>query len=160
MKYISSRNNKLKFEGTEVILRGIAPDGGLFMPESVPKLSEAELKELFSLDYIGIANRVFKLFLPEFSDEELIQVCENAYLGSFENDEVAPLRFADEKTAFMELYHGPSGAFKDVALQALPHFMSISLKKAGIDKKPLILVATSGDTGKAALEGFGRCGKY
>lgn len=154
MKYISSRNNKLKFEGTEVILRGIAPDGGLFMPESVPKLSEAELKELFSLDYIGIANRVFKLFLPEFSDEELIQVCENAYLGSFEKDEVAPLRFADEKTAFMELYHGPSGAFKDVALQALPHFMSISLKKAGIDKKPLILVATSGDTGKAALEGF------
>ena len=66
MKYISSRNNKLKFDGTEVILRGIAPDGGLFMPESVPKLSEAELKELFSLDYIGIANRVLNCFCLSF----------------------------------------------------------------------------------------------
>ncbi len=154
MKYISSRNNKLKFDGTEVILKGIAPDGGLFMPEAVPVLSDADFLELMNLNYVGMAYKIFKLFLPEFSDDELLRICENAYLGSFENDEVAPLRFVDERTAFMELYHGPSGAFKDVALQALPHFMSISLKKAGIDSKPLILVATSGDTGKAALEGF------
>lgn len=154
MKYISSRNNKLKFDGTEVILKGIAPDGGLFMPEAVPVMSDADFLELMNLNYVGMAYKIFKLFLPEFSDDELLRVCENAYLGSFENDEVAPLRFVDERTAFMELYHGPSGAFKDVALQALPHFMSISLKKVGIDSKPLILVATSGDTGKAALEGF------
>lgn len=154
MKYISSRNTKIKFKGTEVILKGIAPDGGLFMPETIPELSGADFSELMSLNYVGMAYKIFKQFLPEFSDDELRQVCENAYLGSFENDEVAPLRFIDERTAFMELYHGPSGAFKDVALQALPHFMSISLKKAGIDRKPLILVATSGDTGKAALEGF------
>lgn len=154
MRYISSRDKKCKYDGTEVILRGIAPDGGLFMPESVPKLSEADFSELMVSDYISMAHKIFKLFLPEFSDEELRQLCENAYLGSFESDEVAPLSFVYERTAFMELYHGPSGAFKDVALQALPHFMSLSLKKSGIDKKPLILVATSGDTGKAALEGF------
>lgn len=154
MKYTSSRNKKLKFEGAEVILNGIAPDGGLFTPETVPKIIKAELEKILRSDYLGMAKIIFGKYMSDFSEEELREITDVAYCGSFENDEVAPLHFIDGHTAFMELYHGPSGAFKDVALQALPQFMSFSLKKSGIDKKPLILVATSGDTGKAALEGF------
>lgn len=156
MQYKSTRNSELRMEASQVIARGISAEGGLFVPESLPEIS-AELPELAGLDYQGLAKRIFQLFLTDFTEGEISRCVENAY---------APEKFGGEPVKLMslpagqgnrhllELWRGPTCAFKDMALQILPHFLTVSLSKSAPDKEAVILVATSGDTGKAALEGF------
>ena len=124
-------------------------------PEEFPKLSEAELDMLVGMDYEQRAAAVMKLFLQEFSEEELKRFAANAYGGGkFSHESVAPVQKLKDRTYCLELWHGPTCAFKDMALQMLPQLLSASLMKTGEEKTACILVATSGDTGKAALEGF------
>lgn len=154
MKYHSTRNENEKFTVSEAIARGLAPDGGLFVPDTLPQVSAKELGELCALDYQGRAVRIMSKFLDGFTAEELEQFVKCAYAGNFDDPAIAPLRFVEDETAFLELWHGPTCAFKDMALQMLPYLLTASLKKTGEDRQVCILVATSGDTGKAALEGF------
>lgn len=155
MKYTSTRNSQLKVSASEAIVMGLSRDGGLFLPESIPQLPEAQLRELCGKSYVDRAAEVMKLYLDEFSLEELREFCTNAYSDKkFDVPEAAPLKTLDDDTAFLELWHGPTCAFKDMALQMLPYLLTASLKKTGETKTVCILVATSGDTGKAALEGF------
>ena len=154
MNYISTRNKSLKATAAEAIAKGISEEGGLFVPDSFPSLSEADFKELCSLDYVGRAKKILRLFLNDFTDEEIDYCAKGAYVGSFDEDKPAPLVALDDKINIMELWHGPTCAFKDLALQLLPYLLTTSAKKVNDGKKTVILVATSGDTGKAALEGF------
>ena len=154
MNYISTRNKSLKATAAEAIAKGISEEGGLFVPDSFPSLSEADFKELCSLDYVGRAKKILRLFLNDFTDEEIDYCAKGAYVGSFDEDKPAPLVALDDKINIMELWHGPTCAFKDLALQLLPYLLTTSAKKVQNGKKTVILVATSGDTGKAALEGF------
>lgn len=153
MNYLSTRNTKLSLSAAETIARGLAPDGGLFVPESFPQISEDFLTKLIGLPFAERSAAVMELFLTDFTSEELHRYTNTAY-AAFETESAAPLHRLDEKTSFMELWHGPTCAFKDVALQILPHLLTASLRKTNETKKVCILVATSGDTGKAALEGF------
>lgn len=154
MNYISTRNKSLKATAAEAIAKGISEEGGLFVPDTFPTLSEADFGELCSLDYVGRAKKILRLFLNDFTDEEIDYCTKGAYLGSFDEDKPAPLVALDDKINIMELWHGPTCAFKDLALQLLPYLLTTSAKKVQNGKKTVILVATSGDTGKAALEGF------
>ncbi len=154
MKYYSTRDESIKISAAEAIAKGLAADGGLFVPEILPKMSLDEISGLCSMDYRERAKTIMGLFLEEFSADELEKFVSAAYGSNFDCDAVAPLSFVDDKTAFLELWHGPTCAFKDMALQMLPHLLTASLKKTGEEKEVCILVATSGDTGKAALEGF------
>ena len=155
MHYISTRDTGLKLKSAEAIKKGLSEDGGLFVPAEIPELTEAEIKKMLNMSYIERANLVLKKFLTDFTDKEIAQCTNGAYGGShFSSDKVAPVvKLADGKY-ILELWHGPTCAFKDMALQILPHFMTTAMKKTGENKKIVILVATSGDTGKAALEGF------
>lgn len=154
MQYTCTRDNSLRVSATEAILQGLAPNGGLYVPESIPILSENDIKSLSKLSYAERAAVVMSLYLDEFSVEELLEYAKSAYSSEkFGSENPAPLhRVADEY--FLELWHGPTCAFKDMALQMLPHLLSASLTKSGSSHDALILTATSGDTGKAALEGF------
>lgn len=154
MLYFSTRNEKNKVTAAEAISRGLAPDGGLFVPETLPRLTLGDIKEIGKKDYRGRAFDIMKLFLDEFTDDELRGMIAKAYSDNFDSADTAPVHFVDDKTAVLELWHGPTCAFKDMALQMLPHLLTASLKKCGEQRKVCILVATSGDTGKAALEGF------
>ena len=155
MKYISTRNKAYELTAAEAIARGLAPDGGLMTPAHFPKLEMADLRRLKDMNYQQRAVYVMKLFLEDFSEEELSAYAEAAYGGGkFSHPDVAPLRRLDDNTCCLELWHGPTCAFKDMALQMLPHLLSASLVKNREEKTVCILVATSGDTGKAALEGF------
>lgn len=154
MKYFSTRNVNYKVSAAAAISCGLAPDGGLFVPESLPRLSREDVKALCDMNYQERAASIMKLFLDEFSEEELKAMVSAAYGENFDHQNIAPMHFVDGKTAVLELWHGPTCAFKDMALQILPHLLTASLKKCGEDRKVCILVATSGDTGKAALEGF------
>ena len=154
MKYFSTRDENHKVSAAEAISRGLAPDGGLFVPEFLPQLNEEDMKALCGMNYRERAAKIMKLFLDEFSVEELEAMVSAAYGENFDHPDIAPMHFIDGKTAVLELWHGPTCAFKDMALQMLPHLLTASLKKCGEDRKVCILVATSGDTGKAALEGF------
>lgn len=155
MNYQSTRDNTISVSSAEAIKTGLSHEGGLFVPEEFPKISESDLVELSSVSYRERAYFVLKQFLTDFSDEELLACIDHAYGNeTFENDLVSPLRKLDDHTHIMELWHGPTCAFKDVALQILPHFLTTALKKTNEEKEAVILVATSGDTGKAALEGF------
>jgi len=154
MNYFSTRNDKGAFSAAQAMAMGLAPDGGLFVPETVPTVTLDELKALCAMDYRARAVNIMQRFLADFSKEELEGFVKNAYADNFDHPDVAPLRFTDEHTAFLELWHGPTCAFKDMALQMLPYLLTASLKKAGEARQVCILVATSGDTGKAALEGF------
>ena len=154
MLYFSTRNEKNKVTAAEAISRGLAPDGGLFVPETLPRLTLGDIKEIGKKDYRGRAFDIMKLFLGEFTDDELRGMIAKAYGDNFDSADTAPVHFVDDKTAVLELWHGPTCAFKDMALQMLPHLLTASLKKCGEQRKVCILVATSGDTGKAALEGF------
>ena len=153
MKYFSTR---IGFETTasEAIAKGLAPNGGLYMPDTLPKLTEDALKALAAMDYRGRAAAVMGWFLPEFTEEELASFAKAAYGDNFDDDRIAPVHALDGATSFLELWHGPTCAFKDMALQMLPHLLTASLKKCGEQRSVCILVATSGDTGKAALQGF------
>ena len=154
MKYFSTRNSNEKVTASAAISRGLAPDGGLYVPESLPMLSLDDIKTLGRKDYRGRALSIMKPFLDEFTEDELKAMILRAYGDNFDTADTAPVHFLDDNTAVLELWHGPTCAFKDMALQMLPHLLTASLKKCGEQRKVCILVATSGDTGKAALEGF------
>ena len=155
MKYISTRDNGIKLTAAEAIARGLSRDGGLFVPESTPKLPKDAIKQLCGMGYQDRAVYVMKMFLEDYSEKELHEFTANAYgEKSFDTPDVAPVYSLDGKTHFLELWHGPTCAFKDMALQMLPYLLTSALVKTGEEKKVCILVATSGDTGKAALEGF------
>lgn len=154
MKYFSTRNAAEKVSAAQAMAMGLAPDGGLFVPEDLPKVSIEDISNLCEMDYRGRAAKIMKLYLEEFSEKELEEFVTSAYSDNFDCKEIAPLHLINEKTAFLELWHGPTCAFKDMALQMLPYLLTSSLRKTGEKREVCILVATSGDTGKAALEGF------
>ena len=153
MYYVSTRNKETKLSAAQAIAQGLAEDGGLLTPNQFPRLAEGALETLKDMPYQQRAAAIMKLFLEEFSDQELAGYAANAY-QRFDHPDVAPVRGVDRSTYFLELWHGPTCAFKDMALQMLPQLLSASLKKNQEEKTVCILVATSGDTGKAALEGF------
>ncbi len=152
MFYTSTRNNSIKLTASEAILKGLSDDGGLFVPSEFPKLS-VTLDEISKMDYKQTAYVVMKDFLYDFTEEELKNCIENAYDSKFDTEEIAPLVEA-ENTYYLELFHGKTIAFKDMALSILPHLLTTAAKKNNSDKEIVILTATSGDTGKAALAGF------
>ncbi len=152
MKYTSTRDNSKVFSASEAIVKGISDDGGLFVPSSFPVLDENLIAELTNLDYPERAAKILAMYLDDFSYEELLDYTQKAY-SRFDGDP-CPLIKVEDGLFVMELWHGPTCAFKDMALTLLPYLMVASKKKQGNTNKTLILVATSGDTGKAALEGF------
>ena len=155
MFYKSTRNSNIKVESATAITQGISEEGGLFVPESIPELTLDEVKYLAGLNYSCRAAYVFKKFLTDFTDAEIQYCTDSAYsTKNFETESIAEISQLFDGTYMLELWHGPTCAFKDMALQILPYFLTTSAKKINIDKKIVILVATSGDTGKAALEGF------
>ena len=153
MNYISTRNKSEKCSGAEAIVRGLAPDGGLYVPESLPRLTKEDFINLAKEDYPTRAARVLSLLLSDYSFDELLDYTTKAY-ARFYGDDPCPLVNIDDGVYVLELWHGPTCAFKDMALTMLPHLLSAARKKVGEKDKTLIMVATSGDTGKAALEGF------
>ena len=155
MKYLSTRDKTLRFTAAEAIKMGLSRDGGLFTPETFPTLTEEEMKSLCSMTYQQRSAYVMGKYLDDFTAEELADFAEKAY-GSekFDTPAVAPIRQVGGRTWCLELWHGPTSAFKDMALQMLPQLLTASLRKTGEEKTACILVATSGDTGKAAMEGF------
>ncbi len=153
MNYQSTRDSSLSLTAAEAITRGLSRDGGLFVPESIPEIDEDFIAKLVPMSYAERAAAVMRLFLDDFSEEELREITAAAY-ANFYCENPAPLHSLNVRTSFMELWHGPTCAFKDIALQILPRLLTASLKKIGGEKQVCILVATSGDTGKAALEGF------
>lgn len=155
MEFCSTRDRKLNVSAANAILSGLAPDGGLFVPTALPSFSPAEIAAMRDLDYNACALKVLPKFLPGYSPEELSSYIKRAYGNNFDvADDPAPLRALGDGLFAFELFHGPTCAFKDFALQLLPHLLTSAAKKCGCDQKIAILTATSGDTGKAALEGF------
>ena len=153
MYYVSTRNQNLQFTASQAIEQGLSRDGGLFLPQFLPELPA--LEDLIPMTYPQRAAAIMKLFLEDFSEQELLGFAEKAYgPAKFDCAAVAPVVELHCKTHVLELWHGPTCAFKDMALQMLPYLLTASMKKNGEDKTVCILVATSGDTGKAALEGF------
>ena len=150
--YKSTRSEDGAIKASEAILKGLADDGGLFVPLEIPKLDKS-MEELSKMSYQELAYEVLKLFYTDFTEEELKNCIEKAYDEKFDTEEIAPL--AQVKDPYhLELFHGPTIAFKDMALQILPHLLTTSAKKNGVENDIVILTATSGDTGKAALAGF------
>lgn len=157
MKFISTRGYDKKFSAQEAIVMGIAPDGGLFVPESIPTLSDSDIEDLCTKSFAEISAKVLSMYLEDFTEAELLDYTTQAYAEEKWGPTPLPLVQLNEyndKEYILELWHGPTSAFKDVALQLLPHLLTASIKKTGENKKICILTATSGDTGKAALEGF------
>ena len=154
MKFVSTRGNNQYVDSAYAIKQGLADDGGLFMPESIPEFAEGELISLSSKSYNERAAHIIGKFLTDFTYEELIEDAANAYAKEKFADYPAPVVKNDEKIYTLELWHGPTSAFKDMALQIMPRLFVRSLRKTGEKRDALILVATSGDTGKAALEGY------
>ena len=155
MYYKSTRDSKLQVNSAAAIAQGISTDGGLFVPSEIPQITMEELKALADMSYAERADVVFGKFLTDFTPEEIAYCTSNAYnTKNFDTENIAEITKAYGDAHILELWHGPTCAFKDMALQILPYLLTTSLKKTGEDKKVVILVATSGDTGKAALEGF------
>ena len=157
MNYISTRGYDRKYSAAEAIITGIAPDGGLFVPETIPQISAGEIEEMKNMQFFQISARVLSKYLTDFTEAELLEFAQAAYDEEKCGENPIPLvqlNAYNDREYILELWHGPTCAFKDVALQMLPHLMTASVKKTGINKKICILTATSGDTGKAALEGF------
>ncbi len=151
LTYIGTRDRSIRASASQAILRGICPDGGLYIPETIPVM-EKSLEALSKLSYQELAYEVLHLFL-DFTEEELKACIAGAYDEKFDIPEIAPVVQKGD-ALFLELFHGRTLAFKDMALSILPYFMKTAAKREGIDKEIVILTATSGDTGKAALEGF------
>ena len=154
MNYTSTRDSSLRVTAQEAIVQGIAPDGGLFVPVEMPSLTEEDLAALSGMTYTQRAVWVLSRFLTDWTAEELAAAVEAAYGERFEEGDPAPLSRLEEGKYLLELWHGPTCAFKDMALQLLPKLLPAAAKKSGCREEIVILVATSGDTGKAALEGF------
>ena len=155
MFYNSTRNSDVKVNSADAITQGISAEGGLFVPESIPQLTLDEIKAIGDMKYADRAAYVFSKYLTGFTDAEILYCADNAYsTKNLETESFAEIAHLFDGTYMLELWHGPTCAFKDMALQILPYFLTTSAKKIKLDKKIVILVATSGDTGKAALEGF------
>ncbi len=152
MLYNSTRNKNLKLTASLAILKGLSDDGGLFVPEDIPAL-EKSFDELKEMDYRQLAYEVMKVYFDDFTKEELQSCIASAYDDKFDDEQIAPMTYAG-KAYYLELFHGKTIAFKDMALSILPHLMITSAKKNDIKEEIVILTATSGDTGKAALAGF------
>ena len=152
LSYQSTRGGEAGVTASQAILKGLADDGGLFMPNMIPAL-DVPVERLAGMTYQETAYEVMKLFLTDFTEEELKGCIEKAYDSKFDTEEIAPLAKADG-AYFLELYHGSTIAFKDMALSILPHLMTTAAKKNHVDQEIVILTATSGDTGKAAMAGF------
>lgn len=152
VRYKSTRNAKVSVTASEAVLQGLAEDGGLFVPEFIPKLS-VPLKELVGKNYQEVAYEVMKLFLSDYTEEELKHCITSAYDDKFDTKKIAPMKEADG-AYYLELFHGATIAFKDMALSILPHLLTTAAKKQQKKEEIVILTATSGDTGKAALAGF------
>ena len=155
MLYKSTRSTEAaSVSAAQAIKQGLAGDGGLFVPERIPALSAADLEALRGMSYPARAARILSLFLTDYTEEELLADCEAAYRPESFAGGAAPLVPVAEPLEILELWHGPTAAFKDMALQIMPRLLSRALAKTGEERTALILVATSGDTGKAALEGY------
>ena len=152
MNFFSTRNKANKVSPSYAIAHGLAADGGLFVPESFPALTNEELIAMLDMSYAERSAYVMAKYLTDFTYEELLDYTQKAY-SRFDGDP-APVVMTDDDTFVLELWHGPTSAFKDMALTVLPYLVTAAKKKLGDDKQSLVLVATSGDTGKAAMEGF------
>lgn len=157
MFYTSTRNKNLRVTSSEAITKGISDEGGLFVPEEIPHLTEDEIMGLIPLSYKERAKKILSLYLTDFTEEEINYCVEGAYRdGKFSSEKIAPVVDlpGTDNGHILELFWGPTCAFKDMALQLLPYLLTTASKRFAPDKEIVILVATSGDTGKAALEGF------
>ncbi len=152
LMYRSTRGSGNAVTASQAILQGLSPDGGLYVPETIPQLQKS-MKELSKMDYRETAYEVMRLFLTDYSTEELKDCIDKAYDSKFDTPEIAPIRQAGQ-AYYLELFHGATIAFKDMALSILPHLLTKAAKKNKIKEQIVILTATSGDTGKAALAGF------
>jgi threonine synthase len=155
MLYRSTRGSCRSVSAAEAIKRGIAADGGLFVPEKTVQFNLEQIAGMSGMSYQERAVKILEGYLDDYSSEELLDCVSQAYTAEkFETNDIAPLHKLYDSVNILELWHGPTSAFKDMALQILPHFLVKALKKTGEKEEIVILVATSGDTGKAALEGF------
>ena len=155
MMYNSTRDRSVRVTAAEAIARGISEEGGLFVPEHIPAITLKDIENLMEQTYVERAIFVLSRFLTDFTADEVRDCAESAYtVERFSGDHPAPVHVMQDGTSVLELWHGPTCAFKDMALQILPHFMRVAAKKTAGGNEIVILVATSGDTGKAALEGF------
>ena len=155
MNYLSTRNRDLRMSASQAIAKGLAPDGGLLTPAVLPRLPASAVETMKEMSYQQRVVYILNSFLEGFAASELTAYAAEAYGGGkFFHEDVAPVRKLDDSTYCLELWHGPTCAFKDMALQILPHLLTASMEKNDEKKTVCILVATSGDTGKAALEGF------
>ena len=158
MKYNSTTDKNIVVSASQAIAQGISKDGGLFVPQEIPQYTLSDIENLTKLDYIGRAKKILSDYLDDFTEAEIDECVTKAYAAEkFGSNDPAPIsyqKFGDIDINVLELWHGPTSAFKDMALQILPHLLTKSLAKTSPDKEAVILVATSGDTGKAALEGF------
>lgn len=153
--YISTRGNASPVKASTAIIQGMVPGGGLYLPEKIVRFTPEEIKEKVDSSYTEIAEWILGAYLDDFTKEEITRCVNGAYnLDNFDTEAMTPLIKLEEHLYILELWHGPTAAFKDMALQLTPRLLVESIRKSGTDKKVLILVATSGDTGKAALEGF------
>ncbi len=150
--YHSTRNNAKELTASQAVLQGLAEDGGLFVPSALPVL-DCSLDSMKDMTYQQVAYEVMKLFLTDYTEEELTYCIEHAYDAKFDTEEIAPLVYADD-AYYLELFHGATIAFKDMALSILPYLMTTAARKNNLKEEIVILTATSGDTGKAALAGF------
>ncbi len=155
MRYESTRGKAGSVASAEAIKLGIAPDGGLFVPEKIVQIAMTDIRKMADLDYINRTAGILRLYLDDYTDVEIYECAAAAYnLSRFDHPDIAPLRKLNDHVFMLELWHGPTCAFKDMALQLMPHLLVRAVHKTGEANKIVILVATSGDTGKAALEGF------
>lgn len=154
MQYTSTRNNSLNVASSYAIASGISSEGGLFVPTEIPHITDGFIASLVPMTYIERANAVLSLFLTDYTEEELKKYTLGAYGDGFSSADVAPTVPLGGGLNILELWHGPTCAFKDMALQLLPYLLTGASKRVSDGRETVILVATSGDTGKAALEGF------
>ena len=155
MQFHSTRNRQLSVSSAQAIKQGLSAEGGLFVPEFIPQMTQEEIGRLAHMNYAERAKEILARYLTDFTDEELERCISRAYRAEkFGSDQIAPVHQLCDGQYILELWHGPTCAFKDMALQILPHLLTTAMKKTGETAQVVILVATSGDTGKAALEGF------
>lgn len=155
MNYKSTRDSSVKISAAQAIVQGISAEGGLFVPEEIPQITMDEIVALGDMSYSERAAFVFSKYLTDFTEAEIRYCTDNAYsTKNFATENIAEISHLFDGAYVLELWHGPTCAFKDMALQILPYLLTTSVKKINLNKKVIILVATSGDTGKAALEGF------
>ena len=152
--FFTSTRSRCSILSASAIAKGLASDGGLFVPCEFPQFSGSDIDKMEEMDYKGRAVEVLSRYLTDFTRDEIVACVDAAYTGKFDDEQPAPLVQVNDNMHLLELWHGPTCAFKDMALQLLPHLLTASVKKTSSGRTTVILVATSGDTGKAALDGF------